>query len=383
MKWLVAAGALVLVVAGFIWLKLPQPIIEVAPETLFHIGPLAVTNTIFTAWIMIVAIVLITKLGTRKMALVPRGFQNFFEVVVEGFGNIAGGVAGEKNGRRFFPVVFILFLYIVFSNWSALLPIYNVIGVVENELEHLAHEAKEHPDATFSEREVSGYVMDKGAVTLIPSGDVPLVKAEIPAGSTNAQALALVEAEIEHELGRPLDEERETFGIIAPFLRGVNTDVTAPLGYAIWSAIFVEFWGITALGLLGYGSKFFNFGRLFKGIKSFSFRDVTNGLIDVFVGFLELISEISRLISFTFRLFGNIFAGEVLLFAMAFLIPLLLVVPFYALEVFVGLIQAFVFSMLTLVFGVMAVSGHGDHAEHHADSHPRASHAAEQATTHA
>jgi F-type H+-transporting ATPase subunit a len=89
-----------------------------------------------------------------------------------------------------------------------------------------------------------------------------------------------------------------------------------------------------------------------------------NGIIDVFVGLLELISEFARLISFTFRLFGNIFAGEVLLFMMSFLMPFVLVDVFYALEIFVGLIQAFVFAMLTLVFGVMAVSGHGEHEAH-------------------
>ena len=90
-----------------------------------------------------------------------------------------------------------------------------------------------------------------------------------------------------------------------------------------------------------------------------------NGLLVVLVGFLELISEFGRIVSFTFRLFGNISAGEILLFMMSFLVPFLLIDVFYGLELFVGLIQGFVFAMLTLVFGVMAVSGHGDHDEHH------------------
>jgi F-type H+-transporting ATPase subunit a len=78
---------------------------------------------------------------------------------------------------------------------------------------------------------------------------------------------------------------------------------------------------------------------------------------------LEGVSEIARLISFTFRLFGNMFAGEILIFVMMFLIPLGLAVPFYGLELFVGFIQAIIFAVLTLMFAVIAVTAHG-HDEH-------------------
>jgi F-type H+-transporting ATPase subunit a len=80
----------------------------------------------------------------------------------------------------------------------------------------------------------------------------------------------------------------------------------------------------------------------------------------LFVGLLEGLSEIARVISFTFRLFGNIFAGEVLLIVMAFLVPLVGIVPFLGLELFVGLVQAFIFAMLTLVFAATATIHHGD-----------------------
>ena len=140
-------------------------------------------------------------------------------------------------------------------------------------------------------------------------------------------------------------------GLLSPYFRSVNTDVNAPLAIAIFSFIFVEFWGLTTLGL-GYLKKFFNFGRLAPGNPM--------GIIDVFVGLLELVSELSRMVSFTFRLFGNVFAGEVLLLMMTFLVPFVLVNVFYGLELFVGLIQAFVFAMLTLVFAQTAVSMHGD-----------------------
>ena len=88
-------------------------------------------------------------------------------------------------------------------------------------------------------------------------------------------------------------------------------------------------------------------------------------MIDIFVGVLELISELARMVSFTFRLFGNIFAGEVLLLMMGFLVPFVLVDIFYGLELFVGLVQAFVFAMLTLVFAQTAVTHHDDGDEEH------------------
>jgi len=112
----------------------------------------------------------------------------------------------------------------------------------------------------------------------------------------------------------------------------------------------------------GYLGKFVAIKRLWQG--------KLMGLLDLFVGLLESVSEVSKFISFAFRLFGNIFAGQVLLFVMGFLIPFLVFgsMVFWGLEVFVGVIQAFVFMMLTFVFIAQATAGHGDHAEH-AESH--------------
>ena len=140
----------------------------------------------------------------------------------------------------------------------------------------------------------------------------------------------------------------------------MNTDINAPLAIAIFSFIFVEFWGLSALGP-GYLKKFFAVDAFKKG---------PLGVIDIFVGLLEFVSELSRMVSFTFRLFGNIFAGEVLLTMMMFLVPFVLVDVFFGLELFVGLIQAFVFAMLTLVFAQTAVAHHGG-GEHegHGEAH--------------
>jgi len=172
-------------------------------------------------------------------------------------------------------------------------------------------------------------------------------------------------AEAKPEAGKPADahagsNEGKTFGLLAPYFRSVNTDVNTPLAIAIFSFIFVEFWGLSALGP-GYLKKFFAVDAFKKG---------PLGVIDIFVGLLEFVSELSRMVSFTFRLFGNIFAGEVLLTMMMFLVPFVLVDVFFGLELFVGLIQAFVFAMLTLVFAQTAVAHHGG-GEHegHGEAH--------------
>jgi F-type H+-transporting ATPase subunit a len=126
-----------------------------------------------------------------------------------------------------------------------------------------------------------------------------------------------------------------------PLLRAPTADINTTLALALFSVISIQVIGYRFLSL-GYFKKFINF----------------SGPIQFVVGILEILSEISRIISFAFRLFGNIFAGEVLLVVIAFLIPLVLPIPFYGLEVFVGLIQALVFSLLTLVFLNIATMAH-------------------------
>ena len=125
--------------------------------------------------------------------------------------------------------------------------------------------------------------------------------------------------------------------------RGPTADLNTTLALAVFAMVSVQIAGFKFLGF-HYSSKFFNF----------------KGPIDFFVGLLELSSEFSKIISFAFRLFGNIFAGEVLLTVMAFLMPLFGPIPFLGLEVFVVLVQALVFSMLALVFMNLATMGHGE-----------------------
>ena len=135
-----------------------------------------------------------------------------------------------------------------------------------------------------------------------------------------------------------------------PIFRSMNADVNMTLAIALISVISTQLFGIAALGVMPYANKFF----------VAPWRDP----IGAFVGILELIAEMAKIISFSFRLFGNIFAGEVLLVVISYLMPYLAPIPFLGLELFVGFIQALVFSMLTAVFLKMAVTAHGGHEEH-------------------
>jgi F-type H+-transporting ATPase subunit a len=135
-------------------------------------------------------------------------------------------------------------------------------------------------------------------------------------------------------------------------LRPAGTDLNMPLALALVSFVFVEVWGFKAHGF-GYLTKFFAFGSIIK-------KGPFQGLIDVFVGLLELVSELIRVVSFTFRLFGNMTAGEILVVMITFLVPLVATNFVYGLELLVGLIQSVIFAGLTLVFLSVAVS----HQEH-------------------
>ena len=147
-------------------------------------------------------------------------------------------------------------------------------------------------------------------------------------------------------------EMHEGHEVLIPFLRGANADLNTTLALAIISVVATQYFGVRMLGLKYFG-KFFTF----KG-------KAIERPINAFVGILELISEFIKIVSFSFRLFGNIFAGEVLLIVMAFLAAFIASLPFMGLELFVGLVQALIFSMLSLVFFMMATVSHDGHEDH-------------------
>jgi F-type H+-transporting ATPase subunit a len=124
-----------------------------------------------------------------------------------------------------------------------------------------------------------------------------------------------------------------------PLFRAPSSDLNFTIALAIISVVSVNVYGFRELGFKKHAGKFFNF----------------SDPIHFFVGILELISEFVKIVSFSFRLFGNIFAGEVLLIVVGSLLPYAAPLPFLALEIFVGFIQALIFSMLTMVFIAMSV----------------------------
>ena len=242
------------------------------PEVITYIGEFPITNTFLMTICISFIIIVGSLLISTKKALVPRGFQNVIEFVIEGLLNLVDGVTGDrKQTLRFFPIVATIFILIILSNWIELVPGLGTIGV------HQMHHGEE---------------------------------------------------------------------VLIPFIRSPSADLNLTAAIAVFVVIAAQFMGITAIGLKKYAGKFF-----VSPLKKPYF-------IGTFVGVLEIISEFAKVISFSFRLFGNIFAGEVLLLVMLSLVSLIVPIPFLFLELFVGFIQALVFSMLTLVFFKMATEAH-------------------------
>lgn len=147
-----------------------------------------------------------------------------------------------------------------------------------------------------------------------------------------------------------------------PLFRPVNTDLNVTLALAVIVFLTIEISGILALGFLKYGSKFVNF---------------KTGAMGLVVGLLEIIGNLARLVSFSFRLFGNIFAGEVLIAVISSFLPYLLPVPLMLFETFVGLLQAAIFALLTLVFIKLAImEPHHDDGRAHGEEAHEGAHAA-------
>ncbi len=166
---------------------------------------------------------------------------------------------------------------------------------------------------------------------------------------------------------------------LVPLFRPANTDLNMTLSMAVFAVILSHIFGVFSIGFFKYANKFIKFGDLFHAIKSLNPMKMMVAFIEFFVGLIEVFSEGAKMVSLSLRLFGNIFAGEVLLTVIAslisgygaFFIPL----PFMALEIIVGVVQATVFSMLTLVYLTIATTpivdhNHEKHEEVAVEAHP-------------
>lgn len=284
--------------------------VSISAEPIYHLGPLTITNSMLTG--IIVSLLLIAfavYFGSRKLETKKVGrLQALVEMVIESIYNLCRDIAGEKKAKEFFPLIATAMIFILFNNWFGLLPGVGTIGITEEPAEAGTHASL--PQA---------YAVDE----------------EAPADEqTDVADPLLTESEAE--------DHGPTF---IPLFRAATADLNTTIALALISMTMVQVYGFRHLGA-HYFTKFFNFKQ---------------GPIFTFVGILELVSDISKVLSFAFRLFGNVFAGEVLLAVIAFLVPVLVPIPFIGLEIFVGFIQALVFAMLSLVFINMATVGHDDH----------------------
>jgi F-type H+-transporting ATPase subunit a len=227
----------------------------------------SISSTILTMWIVSVLVILLLAFMTRGKSMVPGKVQNAMEYVwemIEGFGMSLGG----PEARPYMMLFAGFFLYILFSNWSGLIP---------------------------------------------PIGKVS-------------------------------------------FLRAPTSDVNITIGLALCAFVFFEYQGFRHLGIGGYLSKFFPIGSFKQG--------VGNGIISMFVGLIELMLEFVKPVTLSMRLFGNIYGGEVALGVMTALTIAIIPMALIALELMLNLVQALIFSTLTLMFTLAAIEHHGEEDHH-------------------
>lgn len=370
-----------------IWLEpLPFPFVEDGRPWVFLGQELFILNTLPSLIIADIVLLTIAAIAggasRRRLAaykanpdatdddgddyMVPKGWQNTFEAIVEAVYDLNEQIVGSKWADKVFPLVGTIFLFLLVANWLHFVPITDAVGLV--------HCAK-HGGYPLTEVGNNAYLLQGEPGQVFPAaeqaGDCDEYKAakkelekKAEEGDEDAAAILAASKSIDDSgMGIIADSDVEPINwVITPFVRTATTDINLTLAFAIVAMIAVQYFGVAELGI-GYFSKFLNFGALSHG---------AIGAIEFLVGLLESVSELLKVLSFALRLLGNIFAGTILLFVMAFLAPVLLPVPFFLFEVLIGFLQALVFAMLTMVFISVAQIGHGDHDEHHDDHHEEA-----------
>lgn len=336
-RWLVLALIALGAYFAFFGPDTTRPISPVvilpAEPTGLAIGNFQITNSILATLIADVLLILMAWNAYRflkKGNLIPKGFYNVFETIIEFLYNGVEGSVG-KWAKRIFPVVATIFLLIFVANMVKLVPGFESIG----RLEHA------HSGSGYTSKQLF-HIGELGVYTIVKS---------------DAVAYAADEADTHAAAGEHDGVCTENCEII-PFLRGTATDLNFPLALAIIAVIMTQVYGAWALGP-GYFSKFFQLRQLVEG--------GIFGMINFAVGFLEMILEFAKILSFSFRLFGNIFAGALLLSILGALLPVALPPFLYLFEIFFGIIQAYVFYLLATNFMSMALVSH--HAEGHEESH--------------
>mgnify|MGYP006289722961 FL=1 len=279
-------------------------------EEVFFIGSVGITNSMVMTWLAMALLVIVSWSVTRNLKVVPSGMQGLVEYALEFVFNLVIGSAGQK-GRRFFPLIATIFLFIITANYMALLPGVGTITVRNPKLSHGSGHA-ELP------------------LALAASGDFDLASSTAQSGKPEGAA-SDQESSAHHE--------PETIHIF----RAANADFNMTLGMGLIAFFFIHGSGIRVHGFKGF----------LEELATPAFLTPVKIMIEGFVP-----------ISLSMRLFGNVFGGEMLMAVMNW--PLV-AIPFIGMELLFGFIQAIIFSMLTLIFTVLATTvlpGHGDHGGH-------------------
>jgi F-type H+-transporting ATPase subunit a len=326
------------------YLKPIAPLVVLPGEpTGISIAGFQITNTIL-ATLLADVVLLLFALGAYRFAksgkLVPKGLYNFFEWIVDMFWNMAEGAAPQKWARRIFLITGTIFLLVFTANMIKLFPGFESIGYLKEAHGNYGYKAI---DLGFA------YVLDKNQD----------IKNATHAESETTTETGHEETDVETHAASGYSPDK--YYEVVPYFRGSATDLNFTAALAVVTVVAVQVFGIWALGP-GYLSKFFQFKRLVSGGPF--------GMIDFGVGLLEIILEFAKILSFAFRLFGNIFAGALLLAIVGALTAVVVPAGLYIFEVFFGIIQAYVFSLLALMFISQAlVSHHGDDHKEHAEAH--------------
>jgi len=303
--------------------------IAIAPETLFTVGPVHVTNSLFMMFVVMGLLLIVGGLLARNARLVPGRWQSLFEVTADFILDLVESTGGRTFGRRIFPLVGGIFIFLLLANYTGILPGVGTIGIYKTEP---AGAAADEADLGQS-----------AAVNSTAAGNQPV----------ESQTTAVGEAQAD-----------QPHPVLVPILRAPTADLNLTLAMALVTFTTVQILGIRAHGVGGR---------------------IKHMADPPFIFPIEVVSELGRIISLSARLFGNVLAGEVLLGVMYALanvakiaiIPLFVPVIFIFLELLFGTIQALVFALLTAIYITMAAAdSHGDDPE----KHPDQSHGREPAT---
>lgn len=260
-------------------------------EPIYHLGSFNITNALLTSWIAVILIIIIAIVLRRKLSEVPKGIQNFFEIIVEGAMSLSDQITGSRHiTNKVFPLAISVFFFVLINNWLGIMP-FGGFGLIE----------ESHGKLAF-----------------------------------------------------------------VPFVRSGTADINTTLALALVAVIGANVFGILSVGVWKTFNKYINIQAISSIPRKIKADPMVLVLapVNFFVGILELVGEFAKVASLSFRLFGNVFAGEVLLLSMAAILAYVLPIPFLFLEIFVGVIQAFIFSVLILLYFTLAAQDHSEHEEH-------------------